>query len=209
MNSSSDSIIQKCLPGFENVRRYWDGALGSTVAIIEPGQFYITQNIELIMTTLGSCISACIRDPIAKVGGMNHFMLPVKGNVYEDKSHHISGAMRYGNWAMEYLINQLLKHGAKRRNLEVKLFGAGGSFDTRSVCELNIKFITDFIHDENLKVAAKDLGGPNPRTIVYNPLSGKILMKTLTTKPSDLVEAEKRYSRTIDKSQEGSDVELF
>lgn len=206
---TNEQVIKKCLFGFDHIKRHWSEAHSSVVAIIEPGQLYVTQNPELIMTTLGSCIAACVRDPASAVGGVNHFMLPVKGNIYEDKAHHISGAMRYGNWAMEYLINQILKSGGKRRNLEVKLFGAGGSFDTRSVCELNIKFITEYMHDENLKIAAKDLGGLNARTIIYNPLTGKILMKSLSMKPLELVEAEKKYSRTIDQSQEGNDVQLF
>ena len=210
MNASmSSNMIKKCLPGFEHIKRHWNDTQQSVVAIIEPGQFYITQNPELIMTTLGSCISACIRDPVTSIGGMNHFMLPVKGNIFDDKAQNISGAMRYGNWAMEYLINQLLKNGGKRRNLEVKLFGAGGSFDARSVCDLNIKFITDYIHDENLKLLAKDLGGPNPRTVIYNALTGKILMKQLVNKPLELIEAEKKYSKSIDKKDEGNDVQLF
>jgi chemotaxis protein CheD len=201
--------IEKCIPGFENIKRHYSEVHKSVMAIIEPGQLYVSRSNEMIMTTLGSCIAACIRDPQSGIGGMNHFMLPMKGNIYEDKAHHVSGAMRYGNWAMEHLINQVLKGGAKRRNLEIKIFGAGGSFETRSVCELNIKFVTEYLHDENLKVAVKDLGGPHPRTIVYNVQSGKILMKYLTTKPKELVDAELSYGRTIDKSQEGNDVQLF
>src|SRR5687767_3956313 len=113
------------LPGFEHIKRKWDEKYRLYVADIKPGEFYVTnsQN-EMIGTILGSCISACIRDKKAGVGGMNHFMLPLKGSVYEQKftPSLLADASRYGNWAMEYLINEILKYGGARRNLEVKIF---------------------------------------------------------------------------------------
>lgn len=207
--SANHQNVKASLSGFEHIRRHWNEMHQSVVAIIEPGQFYVTNHSELIMTTLGSCISACVRDPQSAVGGMNHFMLPAKGNIYQDKSSQLQGAMRYGNWAMEFLINQILKTGAKRRNLEVKVFGAGGTFDAKSVCEMNIKFITEYLHDENLKLAAQDLGGSLARTIVYNPITGKILRKTLDVRPKELDIAENKYNSSLDKSPSNDDIELF
>lgn len=209
ISSTNKAKLPRVLPGFEHIKRHWSDNHSSSVAVIEPGQLYVTNQPELIMTTLGSCISACVRDPITLVGGMNHFMLPSKGNIYQSNAEEKNNAMRYGNWAMEYLINEILKNGAKRRNLEVKIFGGGGTLDNSAVCDLNIQFITEYIHDENLKLLAKDVGGADARNVIYNAVTGKILMKKLKTAQRELIESERTYSKSIMQSQEGNDVQLF
>lgn len=197
--------------GFEHVCRYWDGVLNHYVAKVKPGEFYVTDHDEVIMTVLGSCISACIRDPEQNIGGINHFMLPLKDSVDKNARLDIAGdAARYGNWAMEYLINELLKSGAKRRNLEVKLFG-GGKVITGSgvVGENNISFIKQYTYDENLNVVAEDLGDVYPRQLLYYPMTGKVKMKKLRSAQNEIAVQEKYYMDSINKSKPNDDVELF
>ena len=114
-----------CLPGFDHVNRFFDKNTGMPTAKILPGEYYVTRNDEVIGTVLGSCISACIRDTVCGVGGMNHFMLPTHNSAGKMAGigNKISDAARYGNFAMEHLINDILKLGGNRNNLEVKLFG--------------------------------------------------------------------------------------
>jgi len=113
--------------GFEHINRYWDHRHDMFAAKIKPGEYYVSLHGEMIATVLGSCISACIRDPVSGIGGMNHFMLP-------DNSGHSSGTWentavsteaRYGNIAMERLINVIIANGGIRKNLEIKIFGGG------------------------------------------------------------------------------------
>src|ERR1700761_1090130 len=125
----SESVAARpdTLPGFGHVLRSWDKANSRWSARIMPGEYFVTRGDEIISTVLGSCISACIRDPALGIGGMNHFMLP------EDVSQGSSSwldpkaglSTRYGSFAMETLVNDLLKLGARRERLEVKLTGGG------------------------------------------------------------------------------------
>jgi chemotaxis protein CheD len=170
------------LPGFEELQRFWEPDTSRWTVKLLPGEYYVTRNDEAITTVLGSCISACIRDSSAQVGGMNHFMLPEDLSFDDDKS---SGAFdrqvtRYGSYAMERLINDLLKLGASRQRLEIKLFG--GSRILASMTDIgahNIAFIKQYLSLEGLAVMAQDLGGERPRKVVYFPATGRARMKTL------------------------------
>src|SRR5215471_8826261 len=104
------------LPGFEHISRYWDPVHHTYAAKLLPGEYYVTVEDEMIVTVLGSCVSACIRDPIRGIGGMNHFMLPASQQNVADKWQYgrMDEAARYGNYAMELLINTILKHGGNR-----------------------------------------------------------------------------------------------
>ncbi|OGT00565.1 MAG: hypothetical protein A3K04_04015, partial [Gallionellales bacterium RBG_16_56_9] len=147
------------VPGFEHIRRKWNVAYGIHAARLLPGEYYVTVGDEGIYTTLGSCISACIRDRVSGVGGMNHFMLPVAADEHTWKTTSVSAATRYGNFAMEKLINIILKNGGQRQNLEVKLFGGGRIMQNMSdVGMLNIAFARDYLQTEGLKVVAEDVG---------------------------------------------------
>ena len=118
-------IMQKCLRGFNDINRYWDKTHDTFAAKILPGEYYVTANNEAIVTVLGSCVSACIRDKVFGIGGMNHFMLPINKNMSDIDIAAMSNAGRYGNFAMEKMINDILKNGGTRENLEVKIFGGG------------------------------------------------------------------------------------
>jgi chemotaxis protein CheD len=144
-------IDRPSVAGFEHVNRYWDRERDMVAAKILPGEYYVTHQNELITTVLGSCVSACIRDRESGIGGMNHFMLP-QTNVgkFNKGSEAIVGiATRYGNYAMEHLINTILSNGGKRKNLEVKVFGGGKIIPALTdVGMKNIDFVLAYLDQE-------------------------------------------------------------
>lgn len=202
------------ISGFSTIKRYWNTEKNIMVAKILPGEFYVTNEDELITTVLGSCISACIRDKISGVGGMNHFMLPEtsKEKLQSGNEAVLGNAMRYGNYAMEHLINTILEHGGKRKNLEVKLFGGGKVIPTMgTVGERNVEFALEFVDAEGLALLSQDLGENYPRNIQYFPKTGKVRMKKVKNLHSDtVVQQELEYRTSIkDTVVESTDIELF
>jgi chemotaxis protein CheD len=125
LNRAAYPPRSEALRGFEAIQRYWDPAISCWSAKLLPGEFYVTRVAEAVTTVLGSCISACIRDLQLGVGGMNHFMLPEEAAGGSGAWHAANGGVstRYGSYAMESLVNALLKLGARRERLEAKLFG--------------------------------------------------------------------------------------
>jgi len=203
-------------PGFDHIKRFWDPKHSNYVAKILPGEFYISGNGEIISTVLGSCVSACVRDPVLGIGGMNHFMLPQHGghSSVEWEGAQVSSETRYGNWAMEYLINELLKAGAVRDRLEVKVFGGGQVLaNMTDVGARNIHFVESYLSNEGMTISAKDLGGIFPRKVLYFPDTGKVLVKRIKTVSNDtIVSRERDYMRRIDKDigdTSSDSIELF
>ncbi len=186
-----------------------DPAEGITTIKILPGEFYVSQKDERIETVLGSCISACVRDPIAGVGGMNHFMLPV--NKSHQSAQELSDANRYGNFAMENLVNALLSLGARRERLEFKLFGGGRIMGSMTnIGWYNIGFAFDYVYTEGFKIISQDIGDIYPRKVLYYPLSGRVRVRRLNAMHNEsLAEEENRYINTIESKPVGGDVELF
>lgn len=213
----TDAVQPKALPGFSHINRYWDKRHHAYAAKIAPGEFYVTSGEEIIVTTLGSCISACIWDTKTGVGGMNHFMLPSK-NAYntqkmDKKDFFDQESTRYGNWAMEYLINEILKNGGSREDLKAKLFGGGkvlNGMNQYDVGDNNIQFIKRFVALEKLNVVAQDLGGVCPRKVLFYPCTGKAKVRKLTkVKNNTIATREKQYSTALAKSTSVGEVELF
>lgn len=186
-----------------------DPAEGIMTIKILPGEFYVTQEDERIETVLGSCISACVRDPIAGVGGMNHFMLPVDKN--STGRSELTGANRYGNYAMENLVNSVLQKGGKRERLEFKLFGGGRIMSSMTnVGWYNIGFAFDYIYTEGFKIVSQDIGDIYPRKILYYPLSGRVRVRRLNAMHNQtLADQENRYINNIESKPVEGDVELF
>lgn len=201
------------LPGFEHVRRTWNNHYQSYAARILPGEFYVTRLDEGVYTTLGSCISACIRDRILGIGGMNHFMLPTTEASEADawKASSQSSATRYGNYAMEHLINEIMRNGGKRQNLEVKIFGGGRILaNMTDVGKRNIAFVRDYLSLEGLEVVAEDVGEVFPRMVVYFPRSGRARVKRLRSLHNNtIVDQEISYIDTLKSKPVGGEVELF
>jgi chemotaxis protein CheD len=200
------------LKGFAHIRRYWNPTSQRWTAKILPGEFFVTQSDEAITTILGSCISACIRDPKLGVGGMNHFMLPEDNS--GGKSSWLEGgglATRYGSFAMESLVNELMKLGAVRGRLEVKLFGGGRILSTMSdVGAQNIEFARGFLKLEGFQIAAQDVGDSCPRHVDYYPATGRVMLKRLRALGIQaLGKREAEYRKHLGERQPAGDVELF
>lgn len=199
--------------GFGHINRYWDRHQGVYAAKILPGEFYVSLAGEMIVTVLGSCIAACIRDRVKGIGGMNHFMLPVQRENMTGQNSALSESARYGNWAMEYLINEILKNGGDKRNLEIKIFGGGRVLENMQqidVGQKNIEFVHHFIVNEGLKLAAEDVGGIYPRKVLFFPDTGSVKVRKLKTVRNDVVfERERNYARTINTRPTQGDIELF
>ncbi|GGI16242.1 MAG: chemoreceptor glutamine deamidase CheD [Oxalicibacterium faecigallinarum] len=187
---------------------YFDRTFDRDAAKILPGEYYYTGKDMLIVTVLGSCVSACIRDRVSGVGGMNHFMLP-DGDV----DSPVSASARYGTYAMEILINDLLKAGARRENLEAKVFGGGNvlrGFVNMNVGERNAQFVRNFLKTENIRIVAEDLNDIHPRKVYYFPRSGKVLVKKLRQLNNNtLVNREQDYANRLQAGNVSGDVELF
>jgi len=207
----TDSMLPTPIQGFEHVNRYWDRRLNVASAKILPGEFYVSTQGEMIATVLGSCISACIRDRVIGVGGMNHFMLPVSGDHSSWNVNDLDESTRYGNWAMEYLINAILKVGGKKKNLEVKLFGGGQVLaNMTNIGERNIEFATSYLVREGLNVIAQDVGGTYPRKVLYFSDTGAVKMRKIKQRHNDTVEKrEEKYRKAIIQKPSSGDVELF
>ena len=178
-----------------------------------PGEFYVSKTGEMVVTVLGSCISACIRDVQLGIGGMNHFMLPIQGeHSTENWGSATSSASRYGNWAMEFLINEILKLGGTRRNLEIKVFGGGNVLSNMTdIGERNIAFVKKYIYEENFEIASSDVGDIYPRKVLYFPDTGAVKVRKLKQTQNDtILQREISYSHNLnDKPAPSGDVELF
>jgi chemotaxis protein CheD len=189
---------------------YYDRTFDRDAAKILPGEYYFTGKDMLIVTVLGSCVAACIRDRVSGVGGMNHFMLPDGGG---DADSPVSASMRYGTYAMEILINDLLKAGARRENLEAKVFGGGNvlrGFIAINVGERNAQFVRDYLRAENIRITAEDLNDIHPRKVYFFPRTGKVLVKKLKQMNNNtLVNREQDYASRLQTSKVSGDVELF
>jgi chemotaxis protein CheD len=188
-------------------------AAPSATRRVLPGEYAVTGKDETLVTVLGSCISACIRDPVARVSGMNHFMLPENkvGGTDRWMDPQVGLATRYGSYAMEKLINDLLKSGARRERFEIKLFGGGRILASQTeVGQRNIAFVRDYLDREGYKIAAEDLGGNTPRMLAYMALSGKARVKHLRPLEATAVaHTERAYMHKIDTEDQTGDVELF
>jgi len=204
-----DEITPRCLPGFESIRRFWDARSGKVMAKIHPGEFYVTREDEVVSTVLGSCVSACIRDPVAGIGGMNHFMLPGGGS--DDGTGALSSAARFGSFAMEHLVNSVLREGGRRERLEVKLFGGGQVLRLDlDVAQKNVEFAIRYAAIEGMKVTSSDLGGDLPRRVDYFPLTGRVRLKRLRGARDEGVERRERdYLRSLETGRPAANVELF
>jgi chemotaxis protein CheD len=199
--------------GFEETlspHLYFDREHNSEAAKILPGEYFATGREMVLVTVLGSCVCACLRDKISGIGGMNHFMLPDSG---QDRSNPLGESARYGIYAMEVLINQLLKMGAKRSNFEAKVFGGGSvlrGFTVANVGERNAEFVLQFLRTEKISLAAQDLLDIYPRKVYFFPNTGLVRVKKLKQVHNDtIINRETEYNKRLHYSKLEGDVELF
>ena len=173
------------------------------------GQHKISGRVdEMLVTTLGSCVAACIRDPVSEIGGMNHFLLPEVPDGADDSAN---AAARYGSVAMERLINDILAHGGRRSRLEVKVFGGAKVIDTSlDIGAKNADFVLTYIRREGLSLVSQDLGGATARRVHYFPHTGRVLRRILRPEAmSETVSQELTFLSSLRQKPIEGDVELF
>jgi chemotaxis protein CheD len=206
------TVIPEGLPGFDQAQRFWERDTSRWTVKLLPGECYVTRHDEAIVTVLGSCISACIRDPNTGLGGMNHFMLPERGegfNVNPDSG--FNQVNRYGCFAMESLINHLARHGGQRPRLELKVFGGGRILKSMiDIGARNIAFIHSWARTEGMRLAAQDLGGTQPRKLVYFPATGRArVMKLPPIENRSIADRELYYLEHLRTEPDEGQVEIF
>lgn len=206
MSQLGEAGPPKPLRGFESMHRYWDMGDNNWVAPVLPGDYYVTKGGEIITTVLGSCVSTCIRDPVVAISGLNHFMLPTQGGAV------MAGeALRYGCFAVERLINELIKYGARREQLEIKVFGGGKVIAGMSDIGLkNIRFIHEYFTTEGLAINAEDTGGTWARRVRYYTDTGRVLIQRLQTQETNqVVSRESELQRSLSIVPRRGEVDLF
>jgi chemotaxis protein CheD len=195
-------------------KRYSEN-FGRNMVIIYPGEFHVSPT-DIIATVLGSCIAVCIKDRKTGIGGMNHFMLP--GDV-RSQDMFLSSSAKYGMFAMEQLLNEMIKQNGSKKDFEAKVFGGGHVLNFRktdgNVPESNIEFVKAFLNMEQIPVVKQDVGGYAGRKILFFPDTAKVLLKRLeSTVDSKIIEAEQSYKTKLFKDKEklqetGGDLTLF
>ena len=183
---------------------HFDSHFNKQIITILPGEFYSTDKPVLISTVLGSCISIAFYDPEIKLGGLNHFMLPTTNRTQEIS---VEEQGRYGDFAMELLLNDMFKKGAKKENLKAKVFGGGnvlddGGFHKNRTGLNNISFALDYLQTENIPIIANDTGGIFPRKIFYDPQTSKIYLKRIQRSDLTLKEINTREAAYKEEMQQ-------
>lgn len=190
---------------------YFDRSLRSRAVKLLPGEFLVTDDDIALSTLLGSCVAACIRDPLRGIGGMNHFLLP--GDAADSAAREGDSASgRYGVHAMELLINALLKRGARRESLEAKVFGGGQvmrSVSAAGVGARNADFVESFLAAEGIPVLSSDLRGECARRVAFFPASGRVLCRHLQRIESAALADEDRYRATLATRPLAGEVDIF
>jgi len=188
---------------------YFDAHFRNEAVKVLPGEFFVHDEDILITTTLGSCIAACLWDRERKVGGINHFMLPDGGGMGSEASG------RYGAFAMDQLIGELVKRGANRSTMEAKVFGGGAVIEgmsTINVGERNTRFVLEYLRTERISVVSKDVMDIYPRKVCYLPASGKAMVKRLAPAHVDALVAQDRLAQqkaAAPAAGAGGSVDLF
>lgn len=190
---------------------YFDRRFNQQAIKVLPGEFYATQTDALIVTVLGSCVSVCLRDRQTGIGGLNHFMLPHDSS--QDEKSVVAASGRYGLYAMELLINQLLKLGAQRNRLEAKVFGGGQvlkNMTFMNVGQRNVAFVFDHLKKESIPVVSQDVLDTYPRKVCFFPQSGKVMLKKIHSLHNNtIMDRENAYLQLIDNQPISGDIDLF
>lgn len=187
---------------------YFDKHFESQAVKVLPGEYYVTRRNMVLVTVLGSCVTACIRDVDSGIGGMNHFMLPEEAG-----RDVVSSSARYGTFAMEVLINHLQKLGARRNRMEAKVFGGGAvmeSLVSSNIGTRNAEFVLEYLKTEKIPIVAKDLLDSYPRKVYFFPQTGRVLVRKLHRVHNDtLFTREKEYRSRLAETKVEGDIELF
>jgi len=193
---------------------YWDPRFKRHTVKLLPGEYHTTKGKELLVTVLGSCVSACIRDTKSGIGGMNHFLLPEQHNRHKDTSWaetYENSETRYGDLAMEILINDILKRGGDRQYFEAKIFGGAQMFkSSMEIGKRNIDFVSDYLKYESIRVASNDVGGIYGRKVYYIPQTGDIFLKRIINVKNKTIEfREKKYLQEAKQTRTEAEIDFF
>ncbi|WP_454020928.1 chemotaxis protein [Azospirillum sp. Marseille-Q6669] len=211
LHFQSSAGVDRCSADGDGLRTdgsYLDSEFGAYVVPVVLGHHRISsRDDDMLVTTLGSCVAACINDPVVRVGGMNHFLLPGSPSGGEG----FGVATRYGSVAMEWLINDLLTRGARRERMEVKLFGAARVIDTSlDVGAANAAFAVDYVRREGLALAVQDLGGDKGRRVHFFPTTGRAFRRLLRPEAElETVHQEMDYLQALRRTPVEGEMELF
>ena len=190
-------------------RIYFDPYFETDAVKILPGEFYVTQQNLLLVTVLGSCVAACLRDKSLSLGGICHFMLPTA----QYDRDLVGCSVRYGSHALEVLINELLKRGAKRENLEAKVFGGGNVLaadGSQVIGERNADFLLSYLEAEAIPIVSQSLLGAYPQKVYFFPASGRVLVKKLKRLNNNTIfDREAEYFEKLLNIQVAGNIELF
>jgi chemotaxis protein CheD len=193
--------------------KVWSAELGAWAVKVKPGEFYVAKGEEAIGTVLGSCVSVCLEDPKLRIGGLNHFMLPMGGEGASDawQQAQMGFGARYGDVAMELLVNDLLKRGARRGQLRAKVFGGARVLEgAGDVGRKNLAFVFEYLRTEEIEVAARDVGGQVARRLCYVPSTGRLRMRRLPKVELRAVARDERsYADSIRERDVVGEIELF
>ncbi|MEX2493406.1 MAG: hypothetical protein WD425_16765 [Nitrospirales bacterium] len=202
--SSATSLME-----FGHIRRMQDTRFPYEVAVILPGEYFVSEEPKVVYTVLGSCISVCLRDPFVNVGGMNHFMLAAPSNNEGHDNWADSG--RYGSFAMEMLINEILNRGGKKNRLEAKVFGGGKIYDgTIDIGAKNAAWALDYLEREGVPLLKANVGDVCPRKVYFFTDSGKVLLKKLDRVVAQSIAVEEgQYQAKLQQAPVQSEVTLF
>lgn len=200
-------------PNFELPITYYDKRFSTEAVKLLPGQYFVTTQDKMLVTVLGSCVAACLFDPITGSGGMNHFMLPTINKAAGEFEKIQGMAAKYGVHAMEILINELVKVGAKKNRLQAKVFGGGKvvpSFIQNDVGKFNAEFVTQFLETEGIPILASDLCDVYARKVYFFPSSGHVMMKRIhELNNATIIERESQHRWELSKQTPSGSVDLF
>lgn len=193
---------------------YWDHRFQRSTIKLLPGDFDVVSGEEMLVTVLGSCVAACIRDTQSGIGGMNHFLLPTERKNKRTQNWHDydSEITRYGDLAMEQLINKIINLGGKRENLEAKIFGGARMFKTSlsDIGSQNIAFVIEYLKTEKITIVKQDVAGTNARKIYYIPSTGDVFLKRITHTNNDTIEVrEREYLNEAKSARTEADISFF
>ncbi|MGE5340170.1 MAG: chemoreceptor glutamine deamidase CheD [Candidatus Omnitrophota bacterium] len=164
------------------------------IKIINIGEYYATGQSEGIATVLGSCVSACIYEAGGGVGGMNHILLP---GDFRDEEIFLSAEGRYGMFAMELLLGELIKLKVDRSKLRAKIFGGAEILPSSKIGQINIKFIKTFLELERIPIENSDLGGKAARKVFFFPQTGKAMVKKVLQNLNAISNLEENFREKI------------
>jgi chemotaxis protein CheD len=194
---------------------YWDHRFQRYAIKLLPGDFEVVNNDQMLVTVLGSCVAACVRDSRQLIGGMNHFLLPTDKKIPLRPGYNNldTAAARYGDLAMEKLINEIIKLGGIRENLEAKIFGGANMFNggmTTDIGAQNVEFVKDYLEFEKIKVVSMDTGGNNARKVYYIPKTGEVFLKRIDNVKNNTIQLrETQYMKQAKAARTTAQISFF